>query len=249
LASSRRKKRKAFHWVRIGGFRRPKAVCHHGQKRVDGRQIEERNYNVHGTSPWQAGAKAGMKGERLMEISMRAPVLLLITALAVAAPAARAGMRLTLVMIGQDQLTSLSHDEHALQRLLFNAGPDVRLTMDKEWGGIQFLLNGNPDSTEGPYGQVIFGGQEIGPDMGYGPARVVSAKQVAEIASHLQSLSAESLRQRYDPKAMTRMDIYPDIWERDGTEACDWLIQGYVRLVDFYVRAAARGSAVILAIL
>jgi Domain of unknown function (DUF1877) len=59
--------------------------------------------------------------------------------------------------------------------------------MDKEWGGIQFLLNGDPDSTKGPYGQVIFGGQEIGPNMGYGPARVLNAKQVAEIASPLKN--------------------------------------------------------------
>lgn len=208
-----------------------------------------RDYNFRGTSPWQADAKARMKGERLMETSMRALVLLFAMALAVAAPAARAGMRLTLVMIGQNQVTTLSQDDHALQRLLFDAGPNVRLAMDKEWGGIQFLLNGGPDSTEGPFGQVIFGGQEIGPNMGYGPARVLNAKQVAEIASRLQSLSADRLRLRYDPKAMTRMDIYPDIWERDGTEACDWLLQGYVRLVNFYVRAAAHGKAVILAIL
>jgi hypothetical protein len=189
-----------------------------------------------------------MKREPLMETPMRALVMLFI-ALAVAAPAARAGMRLTLVMIGQDQVTSLSQDEHSLQKLLFYAGPDLRLAMDKEWGGIQFLLNGGPDSADGPYGQVIFGGQEIGPNMGYGPARVLNAKQVAEIASHLQSLSADRRRLRYDPKAMTRMHIYPDIWERDGTEACDWLLQGYVRLVDFYDRAAEHVNAVILAIL
>jgi hypothetical protein len=77
----------------------------------------------------------------------------------------------------------------------------------KEWGGIQFLLNGDPDSTQGPYGQVIFGGQETGPNMGYGPTRVRNANQVAEIASRLQTLSADSLRLSYDPKTMTRMDI------------------------------------------
>jgi hypothetical protein len=190
-----------------------------------------------------------MKGERFMATSMRGLVVLFIMALGAAVPTARAGMRLTLVMIGQDQVTSLSQDEHALKRLLFDAGPDVRLAMDKEWGGIQFLLNGDPDSTKGPYGQVIFGGQEIGPDMGYGPARVLNAKQVAEIASHLQTLSADSLRSRYDASAMTRMMIYPEIWERDGTEALDWLLEGYSRLVDFYGRAAARGKAVVLAIL
>jgi Domain of unknown function (DUF1877) len=85
--------------------------------------------------------------------------MLFIMALGAAAPNARAGMRLTLVMIAKDQVTSLSQDEHALQRLLFDAGPDVRLAMDKEWGGIQFLLNGDPDSTKGPYGQpfAIYG--------------------------------------------------------------------------------------------
>jgi hypothetical protein len=48
---------------------------------------------------------------------------------------------------------------------------------------------------------------------------------------------------------MTRADIYPSvIWERDGEEALEYVLDYYKKLVAFYKRAAERGQAVILSI-
>lgn len=38
------------------------------------------------------------------------------------------------------------------------------------------------------------------------------------------------------------------IWERDGDEALQYVLEYYTKLVAFYKRAAQRGQAVILAI-
>ena len=85
--------------------------------------------------------------------------------------------------------------------------------------------------------------------MGYGPARLLRAEEVAQIASRLSTLSPSALRQRYDPAAMARLGVYPEIWERDGQDALEWLLTGYRQLVDFYVSASAAHKAVVLAIL
>jgi hypothetical protein len=48
---------------------------------------------------------------------------------------------------------------------------------------------------------------------------------------------------------MARAMIYPDVRERDGDGALDWLLAAYVRLATFYIRASNEGYAVVLAIL
>ena len=75
--------------------------------------------------------------------------------------------------------------------------------MDKEWHGIHFLLTGDAWSTDGEYCSIVFGGTEIGPDISYGPARMLTAQQVADIASKLQALSLDDLRSRFNPAEMT----------------------------------------------
>jgi hypothetical protein len=46
---------------------------------------------------------------------------------------------------------------------------------------------------------------------------------------------------------MARADVYPSvIWEHDGDQALEWVLDEYKKLVAFYKRAG--GQAVILAI-
>ncbi len=161
---------------------------------------------------------------------------------------AEAGMRLTLVMVAPEDLAHLARDEGALTKVVLETKPPAGMEMDKEWHGIHFLLTGSAWSTQGPYGQVILGGKEIGPDLGYGPARFLTAEQVKEIAERLRGVTEDQLRRRYDPVKMTEAEIYPQVWRREGESALAWLLQGYRQLVEFYDRAAGQGKAVVLAI-
>jgi Domain of unknown function (DUF1877) len=159
------------------------------------------------------------------------------------------GMRLTVVMVRAEELDRLARDPSELLQLLLHGSPDSRLTMDKEWHGIHYLLTGEPWPVDHPLGRVIFGADDIGDNLGYGPARTLTVEQVLQIATQLSQTTAEDLRGRYDVGAMTEAMIYPEVWQREGTAALDWLLVGYQRLVRFYTEASSKGYAVVLAIL
>ncbi len=125
---------------------------------------------------------------------------------------------------------------------------DTEVDLDKAWHGIHYLLTGSVDSNKTLASKAIMGGEDIGPDRGYGPAQLLKPAEVKAIAKLLAETTPEMLRARYKPKEMTRLGVYPDIWERDGDEALGYALDAYKRLVAFYKLAASRGQAVILVI-
>ena len=121
-----------------------------------------------------------------------------------------------------------------------------KISLDKAWHGLHYLLCGTAEPAPGPLWQAVFGGVEIGEDMGYGPARYFTVVRTAEIAQALEVTGLETtLRHRYDPDAMERIGIYPGGWHVEGP---DWLIDAFRKLRDFYSASATAGQAVITAI-
>jgi Domain of unknown function (DUF1877) len=121
--------------------------------------------------------------------------------------------------------------------------PGHKVSIDKAWHGLHYLLCGAPEPAPGPLGQAVFGGTEIGEDQGYGPARYFSPAQVAEVAIALQSPGLErELHARFDAAAMTQMGIYPGVWERDDY---DWLIDAFHTVRDFFAEASQAEQAVV----
>jgi Domain of unknown function (DUF1877) len=122
-----------------------------------------------------------------------------------------------------------------------------RLSLDKAWHGLHYLLCSTADRVQEPPCIAILGGTEIGGDLGYGPARYLEVSQVATVASALSDLTKETLKQRYSPVAMNTAGIYPGHWDNpDNNDNLDWLLDAFDDLLTFYQRVAARGSAVIL---
>jgi hypothetical protein len=120
--------------------------------------------------------------------------------------------------------------------------PGYSVSIDKAWHGLHYLLCGAPEPVPGPLGQAVFGGTEIGEDLGYGPARYFMVAQVAEIAGALQSPNLEpELRARFDGEAMSELGIYPGVWESDDL---DWLIEAFHTVRDFYAAASQAEQAV-----
>jgi hypothetical protein len=159
------------------------------------------------------------------------------------------GMRFTLVMVPPDGIAGLAQDEDRLMTLITDPKPPSGLDIDKAWHGIHYLLTGETSTSKGPFGAVILGGQDVGPDLGYGPPRFLTISEVAEISKALNELPADQFRRRFDPKAMDTADVYPQIWKREGAEGLDWLQSAFQELVAFYRRAATQRMAVILALL
>ena len=118
-----------------------------------------------------------------------------------------------------------------------------RLSLDKAWHGVHYLLAGDPESTVG-LGAVVLGGTDIGEDEGYGPARYFTTLEVAELARALDAPGAvETAAARYDADTMRELSIYPGGWDDD--EERDWLLDSLDELRVFFRETATAGDAIV----
>ncbi|MFI7598872.1 YfbM family protein [Actinoplanes sp. NPDC049681] len=126
--------------------------------------------------------------------------------------------------------------------------PDPELDLDKSWHAIHYLLTGTAwDVSEGA-GAAILGGDEVGEDNGYGPARLLTSDKVQAVAAALDAMDVDTLRNRFVPEALAAADIYPAIWAQTDADFDSYLAPYFAQLRSFYGRASANGQAVLLAI-
>jgi hypothetical protein len=155
-----------------------------------------------------------------------------------------------LVAVSPAQLESFVSDPSRVAAFLYpedgSSKPDNYLDIDKTWHAIHFTLNGDAWGGEGPLAMTLLGGQEIGEDVGYGPAQFLHPWQVKEVAIALAGVDSAEFRERFNPAAMDAAEIYPQMWERDGEKGLEYVLDYYSQLVSFYREAADRGDAVLV---
>ena len=118
--------------------------------------------------------------------------------------------------------------------LEFVDGENVDDDLDKSWHGIHYCLNKTDYDAEPPMDFIIVGGKIVGDvDMGYGPARLLTSKEVKEIGEIISNISSEQLRENYNPSEMTRLDIYPAVWEEDGEDGFEYISEYFDNLKKF----------------
>ena len=153
------------------------------------------------------------------------------------------------IAIDSAALACLVADPERIASFIYPGGADLapdHLDMDKAWHAIHFILNGRVWEGDGALGLVILGGEEIGEDIGYGPARYLTPDQVSDVATALSKVSSDDVTQRFDPAALDEAEIYPQTWARDDREGLSYVLHYYDKLVSFYRNAATRGDAVLL---
>lgn len=126
--------------------------------------------------------------------------------------------------------------------------PPNYLDIGKSWHGIHFMLTDSADGGEEPLSLAVFGGEEVGEEIGCaGPARFLTPQQVKAVSAALDTLGEDGFRSRFAPEKMEAAEIYPVIiWVRDSQEALEDVMEGYRQLVVFYSQAAVRGDGAIL---
>ena len=128
-------------------------------------------------------------------------------------------------------------------------GEGIATDLDKAWHGIHVLLTGTADAGDPPYDFLLIGGELVGDvDVGYGPARVLTAAQTREVHEALSAVSDESLRQRFNPDEMIAQDIYPDIWARDeeDDDTLGYLMDHVAILRGFLAQAVEQRVGIVL---
>ena len=89
--------------------------------------------------------------------------------------------------------------------------------LHQTWHILHFLFCGA--SAEGPWptGFLMSGGEEVGPDQGYGPIRLLAPEQSQAVATFLEAQSLQLLDSAYVTSDIEAAEIY---WQAssDGTE-------------------------------
>lgn len=125
------------------------------------------------------------------------------------------------------------------------------IDLDKAWHGIHFLLTGTAWEGEPPLNFLMHGGTVIGEvEVGYGPARGMTAAEVKTVAGALTGIDEAFMRARFDPAQMTQLDIYPGIWDRDPAEddSFGYCMEYFGAVRTFVMRAAERGAGLIISL-
>ncbi len=81
----------------------------------------------------------------------------------------------------------------------------------------------------------------------YGPASVLTSQQVRELSSWFNGIEVSQLRALYDPRAMAKSGVYPQIWMEEGAAAFeDYLLPRFSDLRKFIAAAAAAEQCVVV---
>lgn len=118
--------------------------------------------------------------------------------------------------------------------------PEV-LELHKSWQMLHFLFTGTAWDGPAPANTLLKGGREVGDDLGYGPARIVSAREASAFAAFLAPLQADALRRKLDVRKMAALDIYcaDDPSDEGAVSELEDDLEHYFPALQHYVQAAA----------
>lgn len=118
--------------------------------------------------------------------------------------------------------------------LKYVEGENIDDDLDKSWQGIHYCLNKTDYEAEPPMDFITVGGETAGDvEVGYGPARLFYSKTVKEIEKRIANITTEQLYNNYNPSEMEKLDIYPNIWERDDDEGFEYIAEYFNNLKTF----------------
>lgn len=127
----------------------------------------------------------------------------------------------------------------------------LAIDVDKAWHALSAITAPGPDPLHGiehpdPLDPIL-GGREFGDDLGYGAARHLDPEQVRAVHVHLEALTDEQARARFDPAAFTEAGVYPSMWDEADIWEAD-LAPNLHELRAFYAAAARAGEHVVLSL-
>jgi hypothetical protein len=145
--------------------------------------------------------------------------------------------------VGAQQIIALSANPESIEDFLDEESNE--LDLEKSWHGLHYLLTGSAWEGAEPLCYLASGGEEIGEDLGYGPARALSPAQVAAWSNALSAITTTELQRRFDPQAFDQAQIYPLVWD-EGDEAFEWLNENFEALRDFLAQAKSANHGAIV---
>ena len=156
------------------------------------------------------------------------------------------GATANLKMLTPAEFATLEDNPKTVEDFLFPEGVENpfegQTDLDKSWHSLHYLLTGavGPDGTAA--GDAILGGSAIGPNLGYGQARLITAVRANEIFRALSDLNFTGRYDSFDPLCSEVNRVYLGASIAVGRAS----LEHFFRLLkDFYARASSTGSAVL----
>ena len=123
---------------------------------------------------------------------------------------------------------------------------DEGMDVDKAWQLIHFGLTGAAYEGQGVLAQAVMGGTGIGEDVGYGPARILDAAEVAAVAAALTPIGPVEFTALFTGRDAHGVDLYPLHGRAVTPDDIAYATETYSELRQYYLAAAARGDAMLL---
>jgi len=146
------------------------------------------------------------------------------------------------------ELRELESNPESVEDILFPIDDDEdpfegQVCLGKEWHALHYILTGLVELDGTAIGNAILGGVEIGPNLGYGQARLLMPEVVKEISEALQFVDIQEKINTIKTRTSDINDIYGEI----STE--EFAIQFYRdifrQLNNMYGSASKSGKAVL----
>lgn len=117
-----------------------------------------------------------------------------------------------------------------------------QLCLEKEWHGLHYVLCKSPEPDGSALGDAILGGNEIGPDLGYGHGRLINSGRVKEISEALNGVNFRELYDQLDRNNKEIEKLYSS-FEFDEIER-EYHLELLNRLKDVYSQASENGQEI-----
>ncbi|MBT9466690.1 YfbM family protein [Hydrogenophaga sp.] len=95
-------------------------------------------------------------------------------------------------------------------------GESDTFNLDQAWHILHYLFTGGAEEGKWPAAFIMSGGQEVGPDLGYGAPRLLTSEQSSEVAAFLNAQTLQSLDDAYSTQGIEAAQIY---WQASSDPA------------------------------
>jgi Domain of unknown function (DUF1877) len=119
------------------------------------------------------------------------------------------------------------------------AGAPPVVDLHKSWHMFHFVFTGLAAGGTPPANLLLEGGEEIGEDLGYGPARLLDPAATAALAGFVAPLTVDDLKRRLDGPRMAALGIYPAFDATDAAQEYGDDVEHYFPLLRDHLAAAA----------
>jgi hypothetical protein len=146
------------------------------------------------------------------------------------------------------EIAQLLANPKDITRFLYGADASAseQVVLKKAWHAIHFVLTGSRLGGNEPLNFLVSEGTPVGEiDVGYGPARVLTSRQVKTIAQRLAEISPDNVAERVSLHELDEHQIYPGNWERDGLSV-EYVVANYREMRNLFTRLAERGDGLVL---